>query len=53
MNFAAKLGEDIAGPGEILITQRLAEFFPTTENLKIEEHGHLNNGRQKIFKVLY
>ena len=53
VNFAAKLGEDIAGPGEILITQRLAEFFPTTENLKIEEHGHLNNGRQKIFKVLY
>lgn len=53
VNFAAKLGEDTAGPGEILITQRLAENFPTLKNIKLEEFGFLNNGQQKIFKAIY
>jgi adenylate cyclase len=53
VNFAAKLGEDTAGPGEILITQRLAENFPTNENVTLEEFGYLNNGGQKIFKAIY
>ncbi|MDA9975657.1 adenylate/guanylate cyclase domain-containing protein [Alphaproteobacteria bacterium] len=53
VNFAAKLGEDTAKAGEILITQRLAENFPGVENMRLEEFGYLNNGKQKIFKVLY
>jgi class 3 adenylate cyclase len=51
VNFAAKLGEDTAKAGEILITQRLAENLPSVKNVRVEEFGHLN--KQNIFKVIY
>ena len=53
VNFAAKLGEDTAEPGEILITERLAHNFPKVEHIDLLEIGSLNSGKQKIFKAIY
>ncbi len=53
VNFAAKLGEDTAKPGEILITERLALNFPEVEQIDVVEIGSLNSGKQKVFKAIY
>jgi len=53
VNFAAKLGEDTAKSGEILITERLAQNFPEVEQIDLVEFGSINSGKQKVFKAIY
>jgi|TARA_B100001059_G_C17731695_1_gene526559 adenylate cyclase len=53
VNFSAKLGEDTANGGEILITNNLAENFPEMEGVELIEHGYLSNGGMPIFKAIY
>jgi len=53
VNFAAKLGEDKAKGGEILITQNLASNLPNIDNVELLEAGYLESGGQKIFKAIY
>ena len=53
VNFSAKLGEDIAKGGEILITKNLADNFPVIKGVKLKEYGFSETWRQPIFKVIF
>ena len=53
VNLSAKLGEDIAKGGEILITKNLADNFPVIKGVKLKEHGFSEAGRQPIFKAIF
>ena len=53
VNLSAKLGEDIAKGGEILITKNLADNFPVIKGVKLKEHGFSKTGRQPIFKAIF
>ena len=53
VNLSAKLGEDIANGGEILITKNLADNFPVIKGVKLKEHGFIETGRQPIFKAIF
>ena len=53
VNLSAKLGEDTAKGGEILITKNLADNFPVIKGVKLKEHGFSETGRQPIFKAIF
>ena len=58
VNLSAKLGEDIAKGGEILITKNLADNFPVIKGVKLKEYGFKDYGfneisKQSIFKAIF
>lgn len=53
VNFSAKLGEDTAKGGEILVTEALAQNFPEMECIYLEEVALLSNNNKPYYKVVY
>ena len=53
VNFSAKLGEDVAEGGEILITDALANNLPEIEGVSVTEVGLLSKNNKPYFKLTY
>ena len=53
VNFSAKLGEDVAEGGEILITEALANNLPEIEGVSVTEVGLLSKNNKPYFKLTY
>ena len=53
VNFSAKLGEDVAEGGEILITEALANNLPEIEGVSVTEVGPLSKNNKPYFKLTY
>ena len=53
VNFSAKLGEDVAEGGEILITEALANNLPEIEGVSMTEVGLLSKNNKPYFKLIY
>ena len=53
VNFSAKLGEDVAEGGEILITDALANNLPEIEGVSVTEVGLLSKNNKPYFKLIY
>jgi class 3 adenylate cyclase len=53
VNAASKLGEDIAGPREILITEAIKEHIEEKFDFTFEELKEVPPGAKKAYKLIY